>query len=292
MSLADELTKLAQLRDQGILSEEEFNSEKAKLLSEQPLDSAQEPSTEGSKERNKTKSKMPMSLRILLVVGALGLGMWGISSGTSKITNQNGSATNSLACDSRVTRNALQNAIESNASSNMLTLQLLDIQNIEDVHTAEDGTVFCNATFVLNSGAERAGYKISRASNGRDTLVEIGPEPYVAPQTAGSSASEPRIIDDNALQAAEIYVSGIFDGGNCCEAILHSSPIATDSIDCGSNYYRPRSFEVRISGRESSSIETVGMCIPKDAATMGDVEIITNLGGTQDRRSLSELEAQ
>jgi hypothetical protein len=31
-SIADELVKLAALRDQGILSEEEFNTQKARLL--------------------------------------------------------------------------------------------------------------------------------------------------------------------------------------------------------------------------------------------------------------------
>jgi hypothetical protein len=33
MSVADELTKLAQLRDAGVLSQAEFEAQKAKLLS-------------------------------------------------------------------------------------------------------------------------------------------------------------------------------------------------------------------------------------------------------------------
>jgi hypothetical protein len=34
MSLADELTKLSQLREQGVLTDEEFNTQKAKLLAD------------------------------------------------------------------------------------------------------------------------------------------------------------------------------------------------------------------------------------------------------------------
>jgi len=79
-----------------------------------------------------------------------------------------------VTCDSSEARQALTNAIENNATSNIATLRLLDLQNIQEVsYDPAARTRRCSATFVLNSGRESSGYTLSPASTPGNLLVEI-----------------------------------------------------------------------------------------------------------------------
>ena len=69
MSVADELKKLAELRDSGVLTEAEFEKQKAKVLGEQ----APGPSPSPTDSKPKEKSQTPFLVAVLLVI-ALGGG--------------------------------------------------------------------------------------------------------------------------------------------------------------------------------------------------------------------------
>lgn len=81
-----------------------------------------------------------------------------------------------VACDSREARQALANAIENNASRNVATLRLLDLQDIQELSYDEGArTRRCTATFVLNAGRERSNFVLSPSSSRGQFLVEIMP---------------------------------------------------------------------------------------------------------------------
>ena len=112
-----------------------------------------------------------------LFVGIVAAGLWAVNR-ASVLSNEADwrSSQGALsACDSFAAREALNDAVENNASSNLQTLRLLDVTNVQEIASQTSSDIrLCNATLVLNSGAERIGYQLSVASDGY-LLVEIGP---------------------------------------------------------------------------------------------------------------------
>lgn len=75
-------------------------------------------------------------------------------------------------CASADAREALKDAIEHNASENILTLRLLDIQDVQELKASKTARL-CAATIVLNNGSQAARYSVKLTSDG-STLVEVG----------------------------------------------------------------------------------------------------------------------
>ena len=215
MSLADELGKLDALRKQGILTDAEFEQRKRSLLGEGSGTSGAKgnvPYSEWSQVPLKNKWWFQGLLTLLIIpIGLIfvlffrsyqkkkgavvrhpGVGfkiffviamlfLWGViaslgaNPGSQSSSNATSPSAEMVKCDSYEAREALVDAIEQNATRNIATLRLLDLQNVQEVsYDAETRTRRCNATFVLNSGRESSGYTLSPASTPDSFLVEIG----------------------------------------------------------------------------------------------------------------------
>jgi hypothetical protein len=140
----DQLEKLSRLKEKGVLSAEEFEKKKTQILS-------------GAKSSRKGWIwRFP-----LFIFGALLL-----ISGVGTLTG------GFPACDSSEAEEALQNAFEQNATSNVATLKYLGLKDVNEVSfDAEKNERKCRATALLNSGSETIAYRLF--ANGDDLLVEV-----------------------------------------------------------------------------------------------------------------------
>ena len=140
----DQLEKLSQLKEKGVLSAEEFEKKKAQILS-------------GAKPGGKGLMwKIP-----LIVVGVLLL----ISSAMTLTGDF-------PTCDSSDAEEALKNAFEQNASSNVTTLKYLGFKDVKEVSFDDDKKERrCHATALLNSGSETIVYRLFE--NDGNLLVEV-----------------------------------------------------------------------------------------------------------------------
>lgn len=102
-------------------------------------------------------------------------------------------------CDSPVVREAVQDAIERNAASNIATLRLLDMQNVHELK-ANPTQRLCGASLVLNNGVTPAQFIVSLATTG-DTLVLLGDELDIETQGASNEPAEAPIVGAPATTA-------------------------------------------------------------------------------------------
>lgn len=210
MSLADELGKLDALRKQGVLTDAEFEQRKRSLLGGSGANptNGNVPYSEWSEVPLKNKWWFQALLTLLIIplglifviffksyqkkkgaVARVGVGfkiffvilmlcLWAFVAslgGNPGSMSSAGASSEMVTCDSYEAREAIVDAIENNSTSNIATLRLLDLQNIEEVsYNAETRTRRCSATFVLNSGRESSAYTLSPASTPDSFLVEIG----------------------------------------------------------------------------------------------------------------------
>lgn len=228
--IAEELSKLNELRMQGILTDAEFEARKRALLGGKGSKARQVEYAEWSDvpQKNKwwfqallTLVVIPIGLLFLLLfksykrkkgevtrVGAgskfifslLALGAWVLAIGAtappSDVASDRSAGVEAVdtsieapagrherlervppamvACDSPQARAALASAIQNNANSNIDTLRLLDLQDIQEISYDADTRIRrCAAMFVLNAGRERSAYVLSPASRSHEFLVEI-----------------------------------------------------------------------------------------------------------------------
>lgn len=181
MSIADELKKLAELRSQGVLSDAEFEAQKAALLS-----GVEHPASATTSDAQRDWRDVPLAdkwwfqlivtalanpIGLLLMLfrksfqktrtgevkrvgrvsklafGSLGALVWvlGLASLSSGPMTPGGSTSPPVAaidaCDSAEARGAVTNAIEQNASSNLDTFKLLDMRDIVEVQVLDGGKV-------------------------------------------------------------------------------------------------------------------------------------------------------
>jgi len=205
-------------------------------------------------------------------------------------------------CNSNAARLALVDAIENNAASNLQTLRLLDLSNIETVDF--NGTTMvrrCNATFVLNSGTQRLGYELSMSAN-NFLLVEVL-EPFdlsdvnATQNTTQENSNEDILVKSNPLDiaraAVDLYVEEMFYMANCCEAEIVEGVRISSTYKCDSEDFFPAyEFKLGVGGKESYSVDTVGICVPKPFTSLADVVVIEeqlkDVLGEVRRRDLSE----
>jgi cytochrome c-type biogenesis protein CcmH/NrfG len=154
MANLEELERLAELKDKGFLTAEEFEKQKAELLARQDTATASAP-------KRKRSWKVPL---IILAVGVLSLPYF-IRGGIAGLP----------ACDSSDTKSALKNAIEDSPSSNLVNIKFLDLREVTEIsYQADKNERNCRGKFVLNSGEEILTYRVFMTEpNASEFFVEI-----------------------------------------------------------------------------------------------------------------------
>lgn len=201
------LERLARLRDSGALNPEEFEDQKARLLA-----SAGPPTTAPRHRPN---------------VSSMGLAGWGTSIGligaavltiffrsgpedvvvsTTADSAPSPAASGPATCDSAVVRQAVADAIEQNAISNLATLRLLDMRDVRELKVTATERL-CEATLVMNSSTERTRVAVTLSSQG-DTLVFVGDGADISAPVAAVGAN----VTASGLPATAEHYAGIGEG--------------------------------------------------------------------------------
>lgn len=152
MSQADELEKLSQLKEKGVLSEEEFNAKKAQIL------------TTGSTKAK--KSRRLLWAIPLIIIGAVGLlDAAGSLAGKSKNSKSQ--------CDSAVVKGTLQKAFDQSQFARTLNLSAILVSDVtEQSRDAKSGELSCRATITLNTTKKSpVSYKIQQSPDGHFLLT-------------------------------------------------------------------------------------------------------------------------
>ncbi len=154
----EQLSKLAELHKNGVLSDKEFNNQKSKLL----------------KKKKNWWLRIPIAI-IGLCVGIYSLGNIHPSSGTTSNSTP-AQLTDLPSCDSSDAQDMLAGAFKNNASANVATITLLSLTDQKQMTaTNSPPERDCTATAFLNSGKQNILYKLYFA-NPNDTstmLVEV-----------------------------------------------------------------------------------------------------------------------
>lgn len=203
MSVADEIAKLQNLRTQGILTDEEFETQKRKLIGTSPIPTA---TSEADGEslawsqiplRRKwwfqvvvTLIIVPVGLTLLVLVpsfrrkkgkivpverwfkiifAVLVVVVWaanlnGIVSGTRTASVP--------ACDSRSAKNVVKDAIERNADG--ASLRLLDLRDVKELfYDSDKPERLCEGIAVLNSGNQAIRYRLWLSADRKAILGSV-----------------------------------------------------------------------------------------------------------------------
>ena len=207
------LERLARLRADGILTEAEFAAEKAAVLAGRsasptmPLHAPPPPAaytpTIVSAPPPPRRSRLRQVLRYGMIAFLISL--------TLEVIRYlpHGAADAAVArCDSQDARDVLKDALEHGVAERETNVRLLDVANmVERSSDPAKGQRICAADITLNSGDQHIGYRLYRASNGRDLIVETmddpGPSATAAPgmsptgstQESGGATSPARGVD-------------------------------------------------------------------------------------------------
>jgi hypothetical protein len=140
MANLDELERLAELKEKGFLSAEEFEKQKAELL-------AGAAPTRPQKATRKRSWKGPL----------IGVGLIAMSS----LFFLGGGLAGLPKCDDSETKAALKDAIEDSPSSNLVNIKFLDLRDVTELSYApEKNERSCRGRFILNSGEELLTYRV------------------------------------------------------------------------------------------------------------------------------------
>jgi len=154
MANLDELERLAELKEKGFLSAEEFEKQKTELL-------ARAAPAKPQKASRKRGWKVPLIVGGLAVISLpffLGGGLAGLPK-----------------CDDGETKAALKNAIEDSPSSNLVNIKFLDLRDVTELSYVPDKNERrCRGRFVLNSGEELLTYRVFMTKpDANEFFVEI-----------------------------------------------------------------------------------------------------------------------
>lgn len=200
MSLADELTKLNQLRQDGVLNEEEFQTQKKKLI-EGSSSAQSDSSSENLKWDDipvwkKTWFQMLMGL-IIYPAGIILLVIFpSYSKKKGGLAKRDGKGTKALMlflltagwlmfisrgssgipkCDASEVEDTLGEIVSNNPASRLVNLELIEVTKVDEISYDKDRLVrTCRADLILNSGRESVRFKISKAKGAGEFLVEMG----------------------------------------------------------------------------------------------------------------------
>lgn len=204
----EQLERLARLRGEGALNDEEFEAQKATLLASASALKAEKPN-------------IPPAIAAVIFIIALGVGglvvkaLWPKDELPAAESLIPVASTPTIpVCDSADVRSAVTNAIEQNASSNIATLRLLDMTNVSEI-AANEAERLCAATLVLNSGEVQTRVRVSLSTQG-ETLVMVGQNvaltPTTVPAEAAPAAGAPLPITTMAATHAPGRYTGVGEG--------------------------------------------------------------------------------
>ena len=167
MSQADELEKLSQLKEKGVLSAEEFAAKKAEIL-------------------NTSSPKVKKSRRLfwaipLLIIGTISLlnalgslaGHTAPVSPVSPVSNVGNSSSSKLQCNSAVAKDTLQKAFDQSQFARSINLSGILVSDVtEQSRDAKSGELSCRATITLNTTKKApVSYKIQLSPDGHFLLT-------------------------------------------------------------------------------------------------------------------------
>ncbi len=169
---ADEISKLAELRDKGVITEKEFKNRKSAILR-----------GSGAKKRRGLWWKLPITLLFVVFVIAI------ISSkdknpavvsnsknipATEKPVTVSDGSSSLPKCDSNAAFSTAKQAVEQNRFSNSDTLKLLGLHNTTEVSFNSDKSErYCKSTAMLNAGEYQITFKIFK----RDSKIYVFIDP-------------------------------------------------------------------------------------------------------------------
>lgn len=166
MSQADELEKLSQLKERGVLTEEEFKAKKAEILT---------PSGAKAKKSRRLLWAIP-----LIIIGAAGL-----LNATGDLAGQS-----TLQCDSATAKDTLQKAFDQSQFARTMNLSAILISEAtEQSREAKSGALSCRASLTLNTTKKAlVSYKMELGQNGKFLLtfelMDEAKDAHATPATA------------------------------------------------------------------------------------------------------------
>lgn len=164
MSQADELEKLSQLKEKGVLSAEEFAAKKAEIL-------------------NTSSPKVKKSRRLLwaiplLVIGTVSLlnalgSLAGHTGPVSPVSPVGNSSSSKLQCDSAVAKDTLQKAFDQSQFARSMNLSAILVSDVTaQSRDAKSGELSCRANITLNTTKKApVSYKIQLSPDGHFLLT-------------------------------------------------------------------------------------------------------------------------
>ena len=149
MSDADELAKLAELRDKGIISKREFNRKKTAIL-------------QGKSGTRGLWWKLPLRVTLtVVVIGILIIGGGRLIFEINEERAEGGLASvDTPTCDSGQAQKDVAAAVADNVASHLINLKLLDIKNTKQLsYDPSTHERLCSATAYFNSGEKPLSFR-------------------------------------------------------------------------------------------------------------------------------------
>ena len=139
MSDADELAKLAELRDKGVISKREFDKKKRDIL----------------RGKRSTRGGWWRLTLLVIVIGAVIVWI-----AVDENSPENQASLDTPACGSDEAKKAVAEALANNVASRLVNIKLLDLKNTKQVsYNASTHERVCSAEAYLNSGQEELSFK-------------------------------------------------------------------------------------------------------------------------------------
>lgn len=172
MSQADKLENLSQLKEKGVLTEEEFNAKKTEIL-------------------NPSGAKVKKSRRLLWAIPLIIMGAAGLLNAAGNLAGQP-----RLQCDSAAAKDTLQKAFDQSQFARTMNLSVILISDTaEKSRDATSGALSCRATLTLNTTKKAlVSYKMEHGQNGSFLLTfEVMDEAKDARATPATSSTTDHI---------------------------------------------------------------------------------------------------
>lgn len=152
MSQVDELEKLSQLKEKGVLSAEEFAAKKAEIL-------------------NTSSPKVKKSRRLLWAIPLIIIGAVGLLDAAGSLAGK--SKDSKSQCNSAVAKDTLQKAFDQSQFARTLNLSAILVSDVtEKSRDAKSGEPSCRATITLNTTKKApVSYKIQQSPDGHFLLT-------------------------------------------------------------------------------------------------------------------------
>jgi len=175
MSKYDELERLARLKEQGILSEEEFQAQKKKLL-EEPHTPAHRPAGTGDEKR---KPNIPLIIILILAPITIALALWIVKSGDNEQESTGREIVDSLLTDTVRSADTVQPPPSADLTSPVVDAAVEDAMirqirrsELEGIHMRKGDKLQVERGDLDRDGDEDIAVLFSLINTGTDTFIE------------------------------------------------------------------------------------------------------------------------